>query len=90
MLHTEWLNKAAETLFPSALYCIACGNLIDETRPYALCDSCAREIGWITGSVCGKCGKALSIEDAEGAVNGSTVRFLKPLSAATDCTVRTN
>jgi ComF family protein len=78
MSHNEWLDKTAEFFFPSALYCIACGNLIDETRPYALCDSCVREIGWTTGHVCEKCGKALPIEDMEGADrSGGTEGFQK-------------
>jgi ComF family protein len=48
--------------FPSDVYCAACGNLIDGTRPYALCDRCVREIEWLTGDVrtCAVCGKALS------------------------------
>lgn len=48
-----------EFFFPSNIYCIACGNLIDETRPYSLCDKCVREINWITDNECQICGKDL-------------------------------
>lgn len=44
------LKRAAdfimELLFPPALYCICCGNLIDETRTYHLCDHCLSHIRW--------------------------------------------
>jgi competence protein ComFC len=46
--------------FPGNIYCAACGNLIDDTRPYALCDRCVREIAWHTGDTCDICGKALA------------------------------
>lgn len=49
----------AEALFPSNIYCICCGSLIDKSRPYALCDLCVKKFHWITGRVCEKCGKAL-------------------------------
>lgn len=39
-------EKAMELLYPPALYCICCGNLIDETRTYHLCDHCMRHIRW--------------------------------------------
>ncbi|MDO4546145.1 MAG: ComF family protein [Bacillota bacterium] len=48
-----------EALFPSGLYCICCGSLIDESRTYALCDKCIKQFHWITGRTCDKCGKAL-------------------------------
>lgn len=46
-------------IFPSDIYCIACGNLVDKTRPYGLCDRCLPEIAWNSGKCCAKCGKAL-------------------------------
>ncbi len=48
-----------EAIFPSNIYCIRCGSLIDSTRTYALCDDCVRKLHWITGRSCEKCGKAL-------------------------------
>ncbi|MDR1043292.1 MAG: ComF family protein [Clostridiales Family XIII bacterium] len=56
-------NAVGDTLnmlFPGNIYCAACGNLIDGTRPYALCDRCVREIAWHTGETCAVCGKALA------------------------------
>ena len=49
----------AEAIFPSNIYCICCGSLIDKSRPYALCDLCVEKFHWITGRTCDKCGKAL-------------------------------
>jgi predicted amidophosphoribosyltransferase len=54
------ISKSLNLLFPSDIYCAACGNLIDGTRPYALCDVCVREIPWHTGDTCFICGKALA------------------------------
>lgn len=33
-------------LYPPSLYCICCGNIIDETRTYNLCDHCISHIRW--------------------------------------------
>jgi len=56
------LAKTANLFFPADIYCAACGNLIDHTRPYAFCDRCVREIEWHTDDVrtCRVCGKALA------------------------------
>ena len=35
-----------DLLYPPALYCICCGNLIDESRTYHLCDHCIEHIRW--------------------------------------------
>lgn len=41
---------ALQLLYPMATYCICCGNLIDQSRSYCLCDHCIRRIewGWLT------------------------------------------
>ena len=52
-------NEVMEAVFPSNIYCICCGSLIDSTRPYSLCDKFVREIHWIGSRTCEKCGKAL-------------------------------
>ena len=54
------INDAFELCFPSNIYCVACGNLIDNTRIYSICDRCIREIKWNVGATCTKCGKALA------------------------------
>lgn len=48
-----------DLIYPSNIYCISCGNIIDDSRPYALCDSCVRTLKWANGRTCGKCGKIL-------------------------------
>jgi len=48
-----------EAVFPSNIYCISCGSLIDGTRPYSLCDECRGRIHWNNGRSCDRCGKAL-------------------------------
>ena len=54
-------------LFPNNIYCLVCGAMIDESRPYSLCDQCVKEMHWINEGiqadggrqrVCAKCGKA--------------------------------
>ena len=52
-------NVICEAIFPSNIYCMCCGSLIDKSRPYALCDFCMRQFHWISGKTCEKCGKAL-------------------------------
>ena len=52
-------EEISEAVFPSNIYCIKCGSLIDRSRIYALCDQCVREMHWITGGTCDCCGKAL-------------------------------
>lgn len=45
-----WLHalteRAADFFFPWGTYCICCGNFIDGSRTYCLCDHCVRKIGW--------------------------------------------
>lgn len=61
------LHAICEALFPSNIYCVLCGRLIDSSRPYSLCDECIRKMHWIGGtdiegnpqSICAKCGKAI-------------------------------
>lgn len=52
-------HAISEAVFPSNIYCICCGSLIDGTRNYSLCDECMKKIHWVTGRTCEKCGKAL-------------------------------
>ena len=53
------LRNLMELIFPSNIYCIACGAIIDSSRPYALCDNCMRTFRWADGRTCDKCGKIL-------------------------------
>ena len=52
-------DQIFDFFFPSNIYCIACGNLIDNSRPYSLCDKCIREIHWLTENTCEICGRSL-------------------------------
>ena len=54
-------------IFPSGIYCICCGSMIDRSRSYSLCDECIRRFHWNTGTTCDKCGKALQERDFAGA-----------------------
>lgn len=48
-----------DLIYPSNIYCISCGNIIDDSRPYALCDTCVRTLKWANGRTCSRCGKLL-------------------------------
>ena len=61
------LSDAADLIYPDALYCIACGKVIDDSRRYRLCNDCMSDIRWATGRTCSKCGKILA-GDNEGTV----------------------
>lgn len=53
-------KQCLEFIFPSNIYCICCDNLIDKTRPYALCDQCMESLHWANEMTCYKCGKVLT------------------------------
>lgn len=55
----KFFDGLVELVYPSNIYCISCGNMIDDTRPYSLCDSCIRTMHWNNGKACEKCGKIL-------------------------------
>ena len=55
----DLLEELTEAIFPSNIYCIVCGSLIDRSRTYSLCDECVTQMHWITGRTCSICGKAL-------------------------------
>ena len=44
----ELFGRALDLLYPDPIYCICCGNLVDETRAYGLCDHCIRHMIWDT------------------------------------------
>ncbi len=39
-------NAALDLIYPPSLYCSCCGNIIDESRTYNLCDHCISHIRW--------------------------------------------
>ena len=40
------LDAALDLVFPPSLYCVCCGNIIDGTRSYSLCDHCIERMHW--------------------------------------------
>lgn len=40
------VEEAEKLIFPPDLYCICCGNYIDGSRTYSLCDHCMDHISW--------------------------------------------
>ncbi len=54
------LDAALEFVFPSTLYCIGCGSIIDKSRHYGFCDNCMSIYSFATGRTCKKCGKPLA------------------------------
>ena len=42
----KMLDRLERLIFPDRLYCICCGNYIDHTRTYGICDHCMDHIGW--------------------------------------------
>lgn len=59
----KFIDGFLELLYPSRLYCILCGSVIDKSRPYGLCDRCVSKIHWTSTKTCGICGKILSEQD---------------------------
>ena len=43
---TGYLDKLVDAVFPKSIYCICCGNIIDSSRSYCLCDHCMDHIHW--------------------------------------------
>ena len=70
----SWIGKIAneglDCLYPPGLYCICCGKIIDASRTYMMCNECIRDMKWITGRSCAKCGKALGDTDPEDICHG--------------------
>lgn len=59
------LERVLEIIFPSNIYCISCGSVIDASRDYALCDSCVEHFHWVGQRTCQKCGKILEESDRQ-------------------------
>lgn len=56
------IDKLLEVIYPSGIYCISCGSMIDSSRDYALCDDCLNEFHWVGEKTCAKCGKILEAD----------------------------
>lgn len=55
-------DSLTDLIYPSNIYCISCGNIIDDSRPYALCDTCVITMNWANERTCNQCGKILRAE----------------------------
>ena len=42
----DLIREITGAIFPHSIYCICCGNIIDSTRSYSLCDHCMEHIRW--------------------------------------------
>ena len=61
------LHEVDEAVFPSNIYCLCCGSMIDRSRLYSLCDDCIGKFHWNLGPTCERCGKALpEVTDSGG------------------------
>ena len=60
------INQLLDLIFPSGLYCICCGKIIDSSMPYHLCTTCMSQVKWSLGRTCSRCGKPLSDTDPAG------------------------
>lgn len=40
------VEQTMDAIFPQSLYCICCGNIIDKSRNYSICDHCMEHIRW--------------------------------------------
>lgn len=47
-LASEGIEQTLDLIYPPGLYCMICGNLIDSSRPYELCDHCREHVNWKT------------------------------------------
>lgn len=48
-------------IYPSGIYCICCGDVIDPALPYSLCPVCVRALHWITVNSCAICGREVAV-----------------------------
>ena len=53
------LEKILNILFPKGLKCVFCGDDINTNLPECLCDNCRKELPFIEGKICAKCGNRI-------------------------------
>ena len=74
-----------EAVFPSDLYCIRCGRIIDKSRYYGLCDKCSGGFNWAGADLCDKCGRLLGPSKSFGGGTGATGDNAKTVRLCGDC-----
>jgi len=63
------LKTVVELAFPPSLYCACCGNIIDSTRTYSLCDHCMDHFRWDRSD-------GISSEDIKPLANANAPAFI--------------
>ena len=58
----EMIRSSLKFIFPDGLYCFSCDSLIDDSRPYGICDKCMEKFHWANQRLCEKCGKIMEEE----------------------------
>lgn len=62
-MNWNWCKKITATLlsciYPENIYCISCGDFIEQDKAYSLCDNCMKKMHWITENRCCICGKEI-------------------------------
>ena len=44
----KFFNQLLDLIYPENLYCVCCGDTIEQSRIHGLCDSCIERIPWFT------------------------------------------
>lgn len=79
------IDKVLEWIFPSDIYCICCGNLINSGKKYSLCDDCIRDLDWVNEFECEKCG--VKLKNAEIRFCKTCLESLQSFDRAYTCMV---
>ncbi|MFZ5968982.1 MAG: ComF family protein [Bacillota bacterium] len=58
---SELMEGLLDFVYPRNIFCMLCGEAIQKTEEYSLCDECRGEIGFIHGKACSQCGKPLEL-----------------------------
>ena len=43
-------EKLLDLIYPENLYCLCCGDTMEQSRFYGICDVCAEKLSWYTGN----------------------------------------
>ena len=52
----KFLKFFESALFPKNIKCVICGDDLDRDKKYNICDRCLKDLPYITGKTCAKCG----------------------------------
>ena len=57
---SKLIDFIIKTIFPPNIKCIVCGDDLDSDYKYNICDRCMKQLPFITGNVCHKCGAPIN------------------------------